>query len=60
MQLSSLKLTKITLKNFGSYENETVFDLTTSPLLIFGDTGCGKSSIIEGIFMCLTGGDTKD
>lgn len=48
-------LTKVTLKNYGVYRDETGFDLTTSsdrPVVLVGGTnGAGKTTLFESILV---------
>jgi len=52
-------LTKVTLKNYGVYRNENVFDFTCTPdkpiILIGGTNGAGKTTLFESIVLCLYG-----
>lgn len=52
-------LTKVTLKNYGVFRNENVFDFTCSqekPIILCGGTnGAGKTTIFESIMLCLYG-----
>ena len=50
------------MKNFGPYVNETIDfrELNEQRLfLLEGKTGCGKSTIIDGVVFALYGQDTK-
>lgn len=52
-------LTKITLKNYGVYRDENVFDFTCTPdkpvILIGGTNGSGKTTLFEAIMIGLYG-----
>lgn len=54
-----MKLEKLTLEGFKSYQNLTQIDFTNMPLnqlfLIQGKTGAGKSSILDAITLALYG-----
>ena len=54
-----MKINKLVLKNFRSYEEETVFDFTTTNdknmILVGGKNGAGKSTIFEAIKVCIYG-----
>ncbi|MFI3210928.1 MAG: AAA family ATPase [Peptostreptococcaceae bacterium] len=54
-----MKINKLTLKNFRSYEKETVFDFSTTDekniILVGGKNGAGKSTIFEAIKLCIYG-----
>lgn len=54
-----MKINKLVLKNFRSYEEETTFDFTTTNdrniILIGGKNGAGKSTIFEAIKLCIYG-----
>jgi len=57
-----LKIIRIHMKNFGPYVNETIDfrELNEQRLfLLEGKTGCGKSTIIDGVVFALYGQDTK-
>ena len=49
-----IKLKKLKLKNFGSFKQEQTIDFPSSGLLLLhGDNGSGKSSILKAIAYCL-------
>jgi DNA repair exonuclease SbcCD ATPase subunit len=49
-----IKLKKIKIKSFGSFKKEQVIDFPESGLLLLhGDNGSGKSSILKAIAYCL-------
>lgn len=54
-----MKINKLVLKNFRSYEEETVFDFNTTNnkniILVGGKNGAGKSTIFEAIKVCIYG-----
>ena len=54
-----MKINKLVLKNFRSYEEETIFDFTTTNekniILVGGKNGAGKSTIFEAIKLCIYG-----
>ncbi len=54
-----MKINKLVLKNFRSYEEETMFDFTTTNdkniILVGGKNGAGKSTIFEAIKLCIYG-----
>lgn len=57
-----MKIISILMKNFGPYVNETIDfrELNDQRLfLLEGKTGCGKSTIIDGVVFALYGQDTK-
>lgn len=57
-----MKIIRIHMKNFGPYVNETIDfrELNEQRLfLLEGKTGCGKSTIIDGVVFALYGQDTK-
>lgn len=57
-----MKIIGIHMKNFGPYVNETIDfrELNEQRLfLLEGKTGCGKSTIIDGVVFALYGQDTK-
>lgn len=57
-----MKIISIHMKNFGPYVNETIDfrELNEQRLfLLEGKTGCGKSTIIDGVVFALYGQDTK-
>ena len=57
-----MKIISIRMKNFGPYVNETIDfrELNEQRLfLLEGKTGCGKSTIIDGVVFALYGQDTK-
>lgn len=60
--MNELKIISIHMKNFGPYVNETIDfrELNEQRLfLLEGKTGCGKSTIIDGVVFALYGQDTK-
>lgn len=54
-----MKINKLVLKNFRSYEEETTFDFATTNdkniILVGGKNGAGKSTIFEAIKLCIYG-----
>ena len=57
-----MRILRIRLENFGPYENEEIdfSGLNEQRLfLLEGKTGCGKSTIIEGVVFALYGQDSK-
>ena len=54
-----MKINKLVLKNFRSYEETTTFDFTTTNekniILVGGKNGAGKSTIFEAIKLCIYG-----
>ena len=54
-----MKINKLVLKNFRSYEEKTTFDFTTTNdkniILVGGKNGAGKSTIFEAIKLCIYG-----
>lgn len=54
-----MKINKLVLKNFRSYEEETTFDFSTTNdkniILVGGKNGAGKSTIFEAIKVCIYG-----
>ena len=54
-----MKINKLVLKNFRSYEEETIFDFSTTKekniILVGGKNGAGKSTIFEAIKLCIYG-----
>lgn len=57
-----MKILRIGLENFGPYVDETIdfAELNEQRLfLLEGKTGCGKSTIIEGVVFALYGKDSK-
>lgn len=54
-----MKINKLKLKNFRSYEEETIFDFATTDdkniILVGGKNGAGKSTIFEAIKLCIYG-----
>ncbi len=52
-----MNIQTVSLKNFRSYgETEQIFDVSNYPMVVItGDNGSGKSSIIEALLFCLYG-----
>ena len=54
-----MKITKLKLNNFSSYEGTNIFDFATSKnktiVLIGGQNGAGKTSIFDAIKIALYG-----
>ena len=54
-----MRIKTITLNNFGSYENETVFDFNSDNekniVIIGGKNGAGKTTLFTAIKVCLYG-----
>ena len=54
-----MKINKLVLKNFRSYEEKTTFDFSTTKekniILVGGKNGAGKSTIFEAIKLCIYG-----
>lgn len=55
-----MRIKKIILFNFGSYENETIFNLDTlnsdkNIIIIGGENGAGKTTLFSAIRLCLYG-----
>ncbi|MGX4599530.1 DNA sulfur modification protein DndD [Faecalimicrobium sp. JNUCC 81] len=54
-----MKINKLELKNFRSYEDKTSFDFRTTNdkniILVGGKNGAGKSTIFEAIKLCIYG-----
>lgn len=52
-----MNIQTVSLKNFRSYgETEQIFDISNYPMVVIaGDNGSGKSSIIEALLFCLYG-----
>jgi len=52
-------LTKVTLKNFGVYRDQNIFEFDCTenkPIILFGGTnGSGKTTLFESIKLCLYG-----
>jgi chromosome segregation ATPase len=46
--MSQIKITKIVLKNFKSYEDEVISDINERMNVIVGKNGHGKSNIHHG------------
>jgi len=60
--VNKLKIISIHMQNFGPYINETIDFLELNEQRLFlleGKTGCGKSTIIDGVVFALYGQDTK-
>lgn len=57
-ELVPLTIDRIRLENIGSFENlDLAFNSTWNVLL--GNNGCGKSTILKAIALCLCGDDNK-
>ena len=57
-----MKILRIRMENFGPYIDEAIdfTELNEQRLfLLEGKTGCGKSTIIEGVVFALYGKDSK-
>ena len=57
-----MKILRIRMENFGPYVDETIdfTELNKQRLfLLEGKTGCGKSTVIEGVVFALYGKDSK-
>ena len=54
-----MRIDKIVLNNFGSYEGETVFDTSTENgrniILVGGKNGAGKTTLFTAMRVCLYG-----
>ena len=54
-----MRIDKIVLNNFGSYEGETIFDTSTENgrniILVGGKNGAGKTSLFTAMRVCLYG-----
>lgn len=54
-----MKINKLELKNFRSYEDKTSFDFRTTSdkniILVGGKNGAGKSTVFEAIKLCIYG-----
>ncbi|MEF9952435.1 MAG: AAA family ATPase [Clostridium sp.] len=54
-----MKINKLIIKNFRSYEDETIFDFSTTKdkniILIGGKNGAGKSTLFEAMKVCIYG-----
>mgnify|MGYP003638695645 FL=1 len=48
-----MRINTVRLKNFGPYEDAT-FNLNHGLIGIVGPNGCGKSTLVNGIYACLT------
>jgi len=48
-----MRINTVRLKNFGPYEDET-FNLNHGLIGVVGPNGCGKSTLVNGIYACLT------
>ena len=57
-------LQKIVLENYGIYQNENVFDFTTTKekpiILCGGKNGGGKTTLFESIMLCLYGQNSTE
>ena len=57
-----MKILSVHMENFGPYVNEVIDFLELNEQRLFlleGKTGCGKSTIIDGVVFALYGKDTK-
>ena len=60
--MNEMKILSIHMENFGPYVNEIIDFLELNEQRLFlleGKTGCGKSTIIDGVVFALYGKDTK-
>ena len=48
-----MRINTVRLKNFGPYEDAT-FNLNHGLIGVVGPNGCGKSTLVNGIYACLT------
>ena len=48
-----MRINTVRLKNFGPYEDKT-FNLSHGLIGVLGPNGCGKSTLVNGIYACLT------
>jgi len=55
MPAARFRLHQVTIEGFKAFTKEQKIDLSGRHLVIFGDNGCGKSSIIEAIRWALFG-----